>query len=82
MQPSGDDRGFVGLLPVIANLEYSLAVFRFRNNERALKKAFLVSVFLFTIFHGFILNFVGVIANVILFVMTVLFLVRQKPEKA
>jgi len=77
-----NNRGFIGLLPVVANLEYSLAVFRFRDNERALKKAFLVSVFLFTIFCGFILNFVGVIANVVLFIMTILFLVRQKPEQA
>ena len=77
-----NNRGLAGWLPIVGNLEYSLAVFRFRDNERALKKAFLVSVFLFTIFCGFILNFVGVIANVVLFIMTILFLVRQKPEQA
>ena len=76
-----NNRGWIGLLPVIANLEYSLAVFRFRDNERALKIAFLVSVVLFTIFHGFILNFVGVLANIVLFVMTILFLIRQNSKK-
>ena len=36
--------GAVGYLPVIANLQYTLAVFRFRDNERALKLSFQVTV--------------------------------------
>ena len=29
--------GFMGLLPVIANFQYTIAVFRFQDNQRALK---------------------------------------------
>ena len=35
-----NNRGRVGWLPVVANFEYSLAVFRFRDNEKALKTRF------------------------------------------
>ena len=39
-----NNRGAIGLLPVIGNLEYSIAVFKFKDNERALKIAFLIVV--------------------------------------
>jgi len=68
--------GAVGWLPVISNLEYSIAVFRFKDNERALKLAFLVNIALFAIFNAVIYNFVGLIANVIIFATTVMALVK------
>ncbi len=73
--------GVTGLLPVIANLEYSLAVFRFPENERALKIAFAINAVLFLIFNFVILNFVGVVANIIVIVMTVFFLIRDKKAR-
>jgi len=70
--------GLVGLLPVVANLEYSLAIFRFKDNERALKLAFLVNVILFAIFNVVIWNFVGVLSNMVVLVMIIVFLIKGK----
>ena len=69
--------GVVGLLPVIANLVYSVAVFRFKDNERALKGAFMVNMALYVVFNAFIFNIVGVITNAVLVVTTAAFLVRD-----
>ena len=78
-----NNRGAAGLLPVIANLEYSLAVFRFKDNERALKIAFAICIVLFMAFNIVILNFVGAISNAEILGMTILFIVRGgKSEKA
>ena len=68
--------GIIGYLPIVANLEYTLAVFRFKDNERALKVSFLVSIILFAIFNAAILNYVGVISNLVVLVTTVVFLVK------
>lgn len=73
--------GLIGWLPIIANLEYSLAVFRFKDDQRALKKAFLINIALFAIFNTVILNFVGVIANIVVFILTAAFLIRDKKER-
>ena len=75
--------GFVGWLPIIANLEYSLVVFYCKDNHRALKAAFLVTVALFFFFNIVIMNIVGVVSNVVLFVMTAIFLIRDiRQEKS
>lgn len=78
-----NNRGFYGWLPIIANLEYSIAVFRFKDNERALKTAFAVSVLLFAAFNVVLLNFVGLVTNAVVFVSTVSFVISSgKSEKA
>lgn len=68
--------GAVGWLPVISNLEYSIAVFRFKDNERALKLAFLVNIALFAVFNAVIYNFVGLITNAVIFATTVVALFK------
>ncbi|MBE6007910.1 MAG: YgjV family protein [Lachnospiraceae bacterium] len=73
-----NNRGALGWLPIIGNLEYSIAVFRFKDNEWALKFAFLITVILFTIFNVVILNFVGVVSNIIVVVATSIFLIKTK----
>lgn len=73
--------GLLGLLPVVANLEYSLAVFRFQDRERPLKFAFLVSIGLYGIFNLFIRNYVGFLTNTAVAVSTALLLARQKPQQ-
>lgn len=70
--------GWVGLLPVIANLQYTLVVFRFKRNERALKISFLASALMFSVFSGAILNIVGVFTNLIVAVTTTVFLIKSK----
>ncbi len=69
--------GWVGLLPVIANLQYTLVVFRFNGNERALKTSFLASAIMFAVFSGAILSVVGVFTNLIVAVATAVFLVKS-----
>lgn len=76
-----NNRGFIGWLPVVASLEYSIAVFRFRDKEKALKTAFLIMVFLFTIFNAAIMNFVGAASNVFVFFSTLIFLLKDRKTK-
>ena len=71
-----NNRGIIGLLPVIGNLEYSIAIFKFKDNERALKISFAVSVVLFAIFNTYILNFVGVAANAVILITTIINIVK------
>ena len=73
--------GFIGLLPVLANLIYSLAVFRFKDNERALKGAFVINLIAYAVFHGALLNIVGVVTNSVLAVTTALFIIRDTKRK-
>jgi len=73
-----NNRGAMGWLPVIANLEYSLVVFSVKNNERALKIAFLIDVALYAVFNAVILNFVGTLSNIVVVVMTIIFLIKDR----
>ena len=73
-----NNRGFFGLLPIIANLEYTIAVFRFKDNEKALKIAFMICTMLFAVFNTVILNLVGVAANLVVIVSTIVFLIKDK----
>lgn len=68
--------GWMGLLPVIANFQYTLAIFRFRNSERALKLSFLVSMVLFALFNAAIYNAVGVVSNLVVAGTTAVFLCK------
>ena len=75
--------GWLGLLPVIGNLEYSIAVFRFKNDQRKLKIAFAINMLLFAIFDIFIYNFVGCISSTVVFITTIIALIKdkQKPDQ-
>ena len=73
--------GVIGWLPVIANLEYSLAIFRFREDQRSLKLAFLVCVLLYTVFNVIILNIVGAVSNVVVLITTTAFLIRDSRKQ-
>ena len=70
--------GLIGLLPVIANLQYTLIVFKYRDNERALKLSFVVCCLLFTVFNLFILNFVGVATNLFVIITTLIVLWKTR----
>ena len=70
--------GWMGLLPIVANLLYTLAVFRFKENEIALKTAFLISVLLFAFFNLAIFNFVGFCTNLFVALTTIIFLLKKK----
>ena len=70
--------GWIGLLPVIANLEYTLAVFKFKDKERALKIAFTICVGMFVIFNLAILNFVGAASNLFVMITALVTLLKKK----
>ena len=72
--------GVMGLLPVIANLQYTLAIFRFQDNERALKISFLIAVGMFAIFNIAIYNIVGVISNLVVLFTTAAVLFKTKKK--
>ena len=69
--------GLVGLLPVIANLQYTIVIFQFQSNDRILKISFLISALMFTGFSLVIYNFVGVFTNFIVAVTTFLSLIKR-----
>lgn len=77
-----NNRGLAGWLPIIANLEYALVILWFKNNERVLKISFAVSVLMYSVFNLFIYNFVGVVTNLVVFVMTVGVLIKEAKAKA
>ncbi len=71
-----NNRGLLGWLPVIANLEYSVAVFRFRDNEKALKISFIINMIMYAVFSAVILNYVGVVSCSVIAVTTAVSLFR------
>ncbi len=73
-----NNRGLPGWLPIVANLEYSLAVFRFKENARGLKVAFLINALMFSAFNIVILNYVGAVGNVVIAAATVISLFRER----
>ena len=72
--------GLMGLLPVIANLQYTITIFRFRDNERALKISFLLTCVMYALFNAVIYNVVGVITNVVVVITTVANLIRERKQ--
>ena len=76
-----NNRGLAGWLPIVGNLEYSLAVFRFHDNERMLKAALVVSLLIFVVFNLIIGNYVGAVADTVVAVTTVANLWRTREKK-
>lgn len=73
-----NNRGLIGWLPIIANLEYSVAVFRFKDRERWLKAAFVVNTLMFIVFSFAIQNYVGTVGNTVVAVTTLISLLKGK----
>lgn len=74
--------GIMGWLPIIAGTQYSIAIFRFRDNARALKISFLISAVMFAVFSIVILNIVGVVTNIVIAVSTTVSLLKPESESA
>ena len=73
-----NNMGLLGFLPVIANLQYTLAVFKFKDNDRALKISFAICIGMYTVYNFAILNFVGMISNVVVVTTTLVMLFKRK----
>lgn len=74
-----NNRGLIGLLPVIGNLQYTIVIFRLRDKDRALKLSFWISTLCFAIFNIAICNFVGAASDLVVLITTGIVLL--KPEK-
>ena len=73
-----NNRGVIGLLPVLGNLQYTLAIFKFADRERPLKISFLISVASFVVFNVFILNFVGAACDLAVIITTTIVLIKGR----
>ena len=75
-----NNRGWLGLLPVVGNLQYTLSIFKFKGNDRAVKFSFLLSVVAFLIFNISLYNFVGVVADSTVIITTAIALIKENKE--
>ena len=74
-------QGLLGLLPVLANLIYSVAVFRCGDDHRLLRLAFAVNLLLWAVFNLAIWNLVGAMGNGAVGISALLFLLRDRKKK-
>lgn len=77
-----NNRGLLGWLPIIANLEYSVSVFRFRRNEKGLKAAFIINMLMYSVFSFAIMNYVGFAANIFVAATTAVSLFRSSHRQS
>lgn len=77
-----NNRGWIGLFPVIGNFQYTLVIFRFKDNEWAVKLSFFISTVGFVIFNTAIYNFVGTVTDSIVLVTTAIALVKDYKNKS
>lgn len=75
-----NNRGLLGLIPIVANLEYSLVLFAFKNNTKIIKIAFIVSVLLFAIFNFSIMNYIGGMSCAIIVITTTISIYKESNE--
>ena len=73
-----NNRGVVGLLPIIAATEYAVIVVRDGTTERTLKLAIVVSTICWALYSLFLMNYVNLVANVITCASAVGYLLRKK----
>lgn len=73
-----NNRGLLGWLPIIANLEYSISVFRLKDNEKALKLAFIVNMVMYAVFSVVIMNYVGAVSCTVIAVTTAVSLLKKE----
>ena len=72
-----NNRGLLGWLPIIANLEYSICVFKFKENEKALKLAFIINMVMYAVFSVVIMNYVGTISCSVIAITTAISLIKS-----
>lgn len=77
-----NNRGWIGLLPIIGNLQYTLAIFKFKDDEQKIKLFFLFSVIAFLVFNFAISNYVGVAADSFVIITTGSMLLKEAKKKA
>ena len=76
-----NNRGLLGWLPIIANLEYSISVFKLKENEKALKLAFIINMVMYAVFSAVIQNYVGVVSCTVIAITTAVSLIKAARDK-
>lgn len=76
-----NNRGLLGWLPIVANLEYSVAVFQCKDKERWLKLAFIINALMFLTFSISIRNYVAAVGNVVVAVTTAVSLLKERAAR-
>ena len=76
-----NNRGILGWLPIVANFEYSVSIFSFKDNDLALKISFAINMVMYSVFSFIILNYVSGIANLVVAATTVVALVKNDHNK-
>ena len=71
-----NNRGLLGFLPIVANLEYSVCVFKLKHNEKALKLSFIINMVMYAVFSAVIQNYVGILSCSVIAVTTAVSLIR------
>lgn len=72
---------WLGYLPIVANLQYSLCVFRHKENHKILKISFIINSVFFIIFNFAILNFVSGIAAIVIVITTSISLYKENKSE-
>lgn len=73
-----NNRGLVGLLPILASTEYAIVVVRPASTERTLKTAIVASTLCWAAYSLFLLNFVNMTANLITCASALLYLYQHR----
>lgn len=68
---------WISLLPILANLEYTLAIFHFKDREVPIKAAFFFHVGLYLVYDIMLRIYVGAIANLVLMITTSIFVIKS-----
>ena len=76
-----NNRGLMGLIPVFANLQYSIVIFKCPKNEKAIKLSLIINYLTFCVFNFYILNFVSGVACIISATTTAISLYASKKNK-
>lgn len=71
-----NNRGLLGWLPIVANFEYSVSVFKLKENEKALKIAFIINMIMYAVFSAVIMNYVGVLSCTVIAITTTVSLIK------
>ena len=72
--------GLLGLLPVAASFQYTVAIFRFKDDPRLLKISLIISSLMFALFNGALFNIAGLLTNSVVAVVTAADLIRSKRD--
>ena len=73
---SFNNLGLIGLLPVVASFQYTVAIFRFKDNPRLLKLSLIISASMFALFNLAIYNITGMITNSVIAIIAAINLNR------